>query len=226
MRAFLNTLLLITAVAVARHPVRAQTPASEGASPLAPLAFFTHHEWDAQLPDSADGKKRKIHAQFTWATNRQAIRISNQFVPASGTGALGDASHRSHQPDSWLAARTWNHCALGATPYRCGIAWDPGRRQRPALRRIARAAAATEAGARSLANADRRSRCHDQQGCWRERSLPTAGSDPWHRTGDGDCNHRRDRQWSSFQKGARVFRVARNRPGRIYHWWQAKAAGD
>ena len=64
------------------------------------------------------------------------------------------------------------------------------------------------------------------EGCWRERSLPTAGSDSWHRICDGDCNHRRDRQWSSFQKGARVFRVARNRPGRIYHWWQAEAAGD
>ena len=77
-----------------------------------------------------------------------------------------------------------------------------------------------------FANADRRSRCHDQQDCWRERSLPTAGSNPRHRTGDGDRHHRRDRQRSSFQKGARGFRVARNRPGRIYHWWQAKAAGD
>jgi transposase len=83
--------------------------------------------------------------------------------------------------------------------------------------RSALAAGTTEAGARSLANADQRSRCHDQQGCWRERSLPTVGSDSRHRTCDGDCNHRRDRQWSSFQKGARVFRVARNRPGRIYH---------
>ena len=55
----------------------------------------------------------------------------------------------------------------------------------------------------------------DQQDCWRERSLPTAGSDPWHRTGDGDCNHRRDRQRSSFRKGTRVCRLARNRPGRI-----------
>jgi transposase len=32
--------------------------------------------------------------------------------------ALGDALHRSHQPDSWLAARTWNHLAARATP--CG----------------------------------------------------------------------------------------------------------
>jgi hypothetical protein len=36
--------------------------------------------------------------------------------PASGTGALGDASHRSDQPDSWLAARMWNHFAPGARP--------------------------------------------------------------------------------------------------------------
>ena len=107
-----------------------------------------------------------------------------------------------------------------------GIARDPGRRQRQALGRIALAAGTTEAGARSLANADRRSRCGDQEDSWRERSLPTAGRDSWHRTGDGDCHHRRDRQRSSFQKGARVFRVARNRPGRIHHRRQAKAAGD
>jgi Transposase len=35
-------------------------------------------------------------------------------VPASGTGALGDAPHRGHQPGSWLAARTWHHSAQGA----------------------------------------------------------------------------------------------------------------
>ena len=74
---------------------------------------------------------------------------------------------------------------------------------RQALRRSARASDATEAGARSLANTNRRSRCHDQQGCCRERRLPTAGSDPWHRTCYGYRNHRRDRQRSSFQKGAR-----------------------
>ena len=45
-----------------------------------PLAFLTAHEWDAQLPDSPDGKKMKIHAVFTWAQNGQAIRISNQLV--------------------------------------------------------------------------------------------------------------------------------------------------
>src|SRR6202040_1924206 len=53
----------------------ATTPAS-----LGPIAFLTTHEWDAKLPDSPDGKKMKIHAQFTWAQNRQAIRISNQFI--------------------------------------------------------------------------------------------------------------------------------------------------
>src|SRR5207244_5211825 len=36
---------------------------------------------------------------------------------------------------------------------------------------------------------------------WRERSLPTTGGDPWHRTEYGDRNLRRDRQRSSFQKG-------------------------
>ena len=57
-----------------------ESPAKPPASPLAPLAFFTAHEWDAKLPDSPDGKKMSIHARFTWAENRQAIRISNQFV--------------------------------------------------------------------------------------------------------------------------------------------------
>ncbi len=49
-------------------------------SPLSPIAFLTKHEWEAKLPDSSDGKKMVIHAQFTWTQNRQAIRISNQFV--------------------------------------------------------------------------------------------------------------------------------------------------
>jgi hypothetical protein len=56
------------------------SPAKAPVSPLAPVAFFTAHEWDAKLPDSPDGKKMSIHARFTWAENRQAIRISNQFV--------------------------------------------------------------------------------------------------------------------------------------------------
>jgi hypothetical protein len=71
-----KVLLLIVACAPAVLHADAQTPAAS----LSPLAFLTAHEWDAQLPDSPDGKKMKIHAQFTWAQNRQAIRISNQFV--------------------------------------------------------------------------------------------------------------------------------------------------
>jgi hypothetical protein len=55
-------------------------PSKAPASPLAPIAFFTAHEWDAKLPDSPEGKKMSIHARFAWAENRQAIRISNQFV--------------------------------------------------------------------------------------------------------------------------------------------------
>ena len=50
----------------------------------------------------------------------------------------------------------------GTLPRRCGIARDTGRRQRKAIGRIARPAGATEAGARSLGNADQRSRCGDQ----------------------------------------------------------------
>ena len=49
-------------------------------TPLTPLAVLTAHEWDAQLPDSPEGKKVSIHARFSWSENRQALRISNQFV--------------------------------------------------------------------------------------------------------------------------------------------------
>jgi hypothetical protein len=60
---------------------RAQTPAATTpASPLTPLAFLTAHEWEAKLPDAADGKKIKIHAQFTWSESRQAIRFNSKFV--------------------------------------------------------------------------------------------------------------------------------------------------
>jgi dipeptidyl aminopeptidase/acylaminoacyl peptidase len=72
---------LIAGIAVlAVFCVRAETPAPTTAAALEPIAFLTAHEWDAKLPDSPEGKKIKIHAQFTWAQNRQAIRISNQFV--------------------------------------------------------------------------------------------------------------------------------------------------
>ena len=60
---------------------RAQTtPTPAAATALNPLAFLTAHEWDAKLPDSPDGKKMKIHAQFTWSESRQAIRINSKFV--------------------------------------------------------------------------------------------------------------------------------------------------
>ena len=73
-------LLFIVAASLAAFHAGGQTPAPAPPAPLSPIAFFTAHEWDARLPDSPDGKKMKIHAQFTWAQNRQAIRISNQFV--------------------------------------------------------------------------------------------------------------------------------------------------
>jgi dipeptidyl aminopeptidase/acylaminoacyl peptidase len=73
-------LLAIGVAAIAVLPAEGQTPAAPSPAPLGPIAFLTTHEWDAKLPDSPDGKKMKIHAQFTWAQNRQAIRISNQFV--------------------------------------------------------------------------------------------------------------------------------------------------
>jgi hypothetical protein len=73
-------LFVIAALVATTLQLQSQSPAPTAQSPLAPIAFLTAHEWDAKLPDSPDGKKVKIHAQFTWAQNRQAIRISNQFV--------------------------------------------------------------------------------------------------------------------------------------------------
>lgn len=69
----------IGAGAIAILCAHAQTPTTS-ASPLQPIAFLTAHEWDAKLPDSPDGKKKKLHARFTWTPNRQAIRISNDVV--------------------------------------------------------------------------------------------------------------------------------------------------
>ena len=45
----------------------------------------------------------------------------------------------------------------------------------------------------------------------RERSLPTTGGDPRHRTSDGDRTHRGDRQRSSLQQGPRVRSLDRDR---------------
>jgi hypothetical protein len=70
---------LIGVGAIAIQCACAETPAPS-ASALEPIAFLTTHEWDAKLPDSPEGKKKKIRARFTWTQNGQAIRISNQFV--------------------------------------------------------------------------------------------------------------------------------------------------
>lgn len=90
---------LIGAITIAIPCAHAQTLASSAAA-LEPIAFLTAHEWEARLPDSPEGKKKKIHARFSWAQNRQAIRISNEIV-TDGT----------------------------ASPYIDGLyAWDPQRR--------------------------------------------------------------------------------------------------
>jgi hypothetical protein len=73
-------LLLLATSPLFVQTVEAQTPTISPGADLAPIAFFTTHEWEAQLPDTPDGKKRKIHAVFTWTQNKQAIRISNQWV--------------------------------------------------------------------------------------------------------------------------------------------------
>src|SRR3954453_7574484 len=72
----------IASVALVLTTARAQTtsPITTATSALSPIAFLTAHEWDAKLPDSPDGKKMKIHAQFTWSESRQAIRINSKFV--------------------------------------------------------------------------------------------------------------------------------------------------
>jgi hypothetical protein len=72
----LSTVVALTAL-LSCVTSRAADPASPA---LAPLAFLTAHEWEAKLPDSPDGKKKSIHARFTWTENRQAIRISNEFL--------------------------------------------------------------------------------------------------------------------------------------------------
>jgi hypothetical protein len=71
-----KAIALAGACAIALVYARAETPAPA----VEPIAFLTAHEWDAKLPDSPDGKKKKIHARFTWTQNRQAIRVSNELV--------------------------------------------------------------------------------------------------------------------------------------------------
>lgn len=68
------------ACAIAGVFAHAETSATPTTTALEPIAFLTAHEWDAKLPDSPEGKKKKIHARFTWAPSRQAIRISNEIV--------------------------------------------------------------------------------------------------------------------------------------------------
>ena len=75
----LGVVALIGSGAIAIQCARAEPPGPSAAA-LEPIAFLTTHEWDANLPDLPEGKKKKIHARFTWAQNGQAIRISNEFV--------------------------------------------------------------------------------------------------------------------------------------------------
>jgi hypothetical protein len=70
---------LIAACTVAILCAHAQT-STPSAVALEPIAFLTAHEWDAKLPDSPEGKKKMIHARFTWTQNRHAIRLSSELV--------------------------------------------------------------------------------------------------------------------------------------------------
>jgi hypothetical protein len=78
--AICRVVLLIGIVFQFAPGVRAQVPVPSPAPALRDIAFFTAHEWNARLPDLPDGKKRQIHAQFTWTQTGQAIRISNQLI--------------------------------------------------------------------------------------------------------------------------------------------------
>jgi transposase len=131
-------------------------------------------------------------------------RPKMRFVPIKSDDQL-DMQSRHRVRERWAMRRTAVINQIRGLLLERGIAVRKGRGHidaalpgiledaRQALRCIAWAAGATEAGARSLANADRRSRCHDPENCRRERSLPTAGGDPWHRADYGDRNHRRHR---------------------------------
>ena len=77
---FSNIIIVTIAATAAALSGRAQNPSASPAANLAPIAFFTAHEWDASLPNTPDGKTRKIHAQFSWTQTGQAIRINNQMV--------------------------------------------------------------------------------------------------------------------------------------------------
>jgi hypothetical protein len=78
-RIFPRVVALIGAGAIAIVYAHAQAP-TPSARELELIAFLTTHEWNAKLPDSPEGKKKRIHARFTWAQNHQAIRISNELV--------------------------------------------------------------------------------------------------------------------------------------------------
>ncbi len=74
-------------VAILCADAQTSTPS---AAALEPIAFLTAHEWDAKLPDSPEGKKKKIHARFTWTQNHQTIRISNELVTDGKTSPYID----------------------------------------------------------------------------------------------------------------------------------------
>jgi hypothetical protein len=101
---------LIGAGAIAILCAHAQTPTTS-VSALEPIAFLTAHEWDAQLPDSPEGKKKKIHATFTWTQNRQAIRTSNQPVTGgrrvlTSTALCMGSQERASSFGTWMQRKS------------------------------------------------------------------------------------------------------------------------
>lgn len=100
-----------------------------------------------------------------------------RFVPIKSDDQL-DLQSLHRVRERWVMRRTAVIYRIRGLLLERGITVRKGRRQidaallgiledasKPALWRLARAASATEAGTRSFINADRRSRCHDQQSC-------------------------------------------------------------
>src|SRR6266487_3037683 len=99
-RKTLKMVALIGAGGFAIVYAHAQTPAPSAAA-LEPIAFLTAHEWDAKLPDSPEGKKKKIHARFSWT---QTVRLFESATNLSRTGrralTLTDFTQRIHSSAS------------------------------------------------------------------------------------------------------------------------------
>ena len=72
---------LIGAGAIAILCAHAQTSTTSVAT-LEPIAFLTAHEWDAQLPDSPDGKKKKFTPRLRGHKTVRPFASATNWSPA------------------------------------------------------------------------------------------------------------------------------------------------